>query len=146
MGAALARGGEIRISLGRSKDLLTTTKTTFEIPFKNCTFPSLALKDVYIKHFYDLLTFYWHLADCRSIVVLAPLTYSALLSAQYKPQNIIKQFIKSNLFNNYCACNNTARAQKTIRVNRVVNYYKTKIRHIVPIKIIKNRGYILFLL
>ena len=79
---------------------ITTTQTTFEIPFKNCTFPSLALKDVYIKHFYDLLTFYWHLVDCRSIMVLAPLTYSALLSAQYKPQNIIKQFIKSNLFNN----------------------------------------------
>ena len=71
-----------------------------EVSFKNCTFYSLALKDVYIKHFYDLLAFYWHLADCRSIVVLAPLTHFALLSAQYKSQNLIKQFIKSNL----CQC------------------------------------------
>ena len=68
-----------------------------EVSFKNCTFYSLALKDVYIKHFYDLLAFYWHLADCRSIVVLAPITHFALLSAQYKSQNLIKQFIKSNL-------------------------------------------------
>ena len=71
-----------------------------EVSFKNCTFYSLALKDVYIKHFYDLLAFYWHLADCRSIVVLAPITHFALLSAQYKSQNLIKQFIKSNL----CQC------------------------------------------
>ena len=65
------------------EDNLNNNLDNTEVLLINCTFYKLALKDVYIKHFYDLLVYYWHLADCRSIVVLAPLTHSALLSAQY---------------------------------------------------------------
>ena len=74
----------------------------------------LTLKDVYIKHFYDLLVYYWHLADCRSIVVLAPLTpHYYLLNTNLKI--FIEQFIKSNLCQLFLS-RHTARTICLIRI------------------------------